>query len=61
MAGGSGSKEQWSSTWGFLLAAVGFAGDSNQKIEAYRKSVPRESHQFAIVLKRNTKDAVYVD
>jgi len=25
MAGGSGSKEQWSSTWGFLLAAVGFA------------------------------------
>jgi NSS family neurotransmitter:Na+ symporter len=25
MAGGTGSKEQWSSTWGFLLAAVGFA------------------------------------
>ena len=25
MAGGSGSKEQWPSTWGFLLAAVGFA------------------------------------
>ena len=25
MAGGSGSKDQWSSTWGFLLAAVGFA------------------------------------
>ena len=25
MAGGSGSNEQWSSTWGFLLAAVGFA------------------------------------
>ena len=25
MAVGSGSKEQWSSTWGFLLAAVGFA------------------------------------
>ncbi|MDH4071848.1 MAG: sodium-dependent transporter [Gammaproteobacteria bacterium] len=25
MAGGSGSREQWSSTWGFLLAAVGFA------------------------------------
>jgi len=25
MAGGSGSTEQWSSRWGFLLAAVGFA------------------------------------
>lgn len=25
MAGGSGSNEQWSSTWAFLLAAVGFA------------------------------------
>jgi NSS family neurotransmitter:Na+ symporter len=25
MAGATGSKEQWSSTWGFLLAAVGFA------------------------------------
>ena len=25
MAAGSGSQEQWSSTWGFLLAAVGFA------------------------------------
>ena len=25
MAGGSGSRDQWSSTWGFLLAAVGFA------------------------------------
>ena len=25
MAGGSGSKQQWSSTWAFLLAAVGFA------------------------------------
>ena len=25
MARESGSKEQWSSTWGFLLAAVGFA------------------------------------
>lgn len=25
MAGGSGSQEQWSSTWAFLLAAVGFA------------------------------------
>ena len=25
MAGGTGSGEQWSSRWGFLLAAVGFA------------------------------------
>ena len=25
MAGGSGSSEQWSSIWGFLLASVGFA------------------------------------